>query len=93
LHIKNKANLLIAYQVNINNRYDLDNYLLHRPVTLTDALRGLYYHFYTALDFTNRYRYDHFLSKSDFQYEFEKILLALNPQDRLQNEKEMMRKL
>ena len=50
-----RANLLVAYQKNINNRYDLDviiiplfkkNYLCHKPITVGDVARSIFYNIY-----------------------------------------------
>ena len=50
----------------------------HKSITISDWVRAFYYAIYTEFGLTNKYRYDHFVSKSDAFYEFEKAKLALN---------------
>lgn len=89
--LKKRGALLVAYELNKDNRYDLDvcicisiqNYLHYKPINPMDVLRSIYYQFYVTLGFTNKYRYDHFLSKADWMYEIEKMKIAVNGMDRL----------
>lgn len=72
----------MAYELNRNNRYDLDNYLHYKPINPMDFVRALYYMAYIKLGLTNKYRYDHFIAKPDWLYDLEKIKIALNGMDR-----------
>lgn len=76
------ANKLIAYTKNINNPFDLKNYLHFKTITIGDWIRGFYSLVMTTLGLTNYYRYDHLLAKSDGFYEFEKIKMAMNLADK-----------
>lgn len=69
---------MIAYTVNLPNRYDLDNYLHHKSITMMDVMRAIYYKIWLGFYISNKYRYEHFISKPDIFYIFEKIKLALN---------------
>lgn len=72
------CNLLIAYNKNIFNPVDLNNYLGYKTVNLADWARGLFWGFMVYSKFTNYYRYDHILGKNDLFYEYEKLKFALN---------------
>ena len=45
---------------------------------MSDWLLAFYYHLVVTLNLTNRYKYDEFLGKEDFYYDFEKVTIALN---------------
>jgi hypothetical protein len=45
---------------------------------LGDLVRGVYYLVYKQLGLTNTFRYDHFLSKPDLVYNFEKARLGVS---------------
>lgn len=66
----------MMYLKNIDNPYDLRNYLLAKPVNLGDWLRMAYYAVYRELGLTNRWRYDEFVAKPDVYYRWEKLKLA-----------------
>ncbi|CAD8197898.1 unnamed protein product [Paramecium pentaurelia] len=78
-----RGSLLVAYELNCNNRFDLDNYLHYKPINPMDFIRGLHFQFYVQLGLTNQYRYDHFISKPDWLYEWEQWKIELNGMDRL----------
>lgn len=67
---------IMMYLKNIDNPYDLRNYLLAKPVNLGDWLRMAYYAVYRELGLTNRWRYDEFVAKPDVYYRWEKLKLA-----------------
>jgi hypothetical protein len=73
-----EGNKLVAYHNFIDSRWDLSNYLQYKPLTPMDFLRGLYYAFMTKTGFTNAYRYDHILSRSDKYYEYDVVKNGLN---------------
>lgn len=67
---------IILYLKNLNNPYDLQNYLRAKPVVMGDWMRAVYYFVYRELGFSNRWRYDEYVRKSDVFYRWEKIKLA-----------------
>ena len=73
-----RGNKLAAYWMNLHKRYDLDNYLQYKPITSMDFVRAAYYHFMTKTGLADTYRNEQFLSKSDFAYELEKQMIAVN---------------
>lgn len=73
-----EGNRLVAYHSFIDSRWDLANFLQYKPLTPLDFLRGCYYGFMTRTGFTNAYRYDHILSRSDRYYEYDVLKNALN---------------
>ncbi|KAL4498318.1 hypothetical protein ABPG72_013124 [Tetrahymena utriculariae] len=79
-----RGNELIAYTKHMENRYDLDNYLHQKSITISDWVRAVYYQIWLKFQLSNRYRYDHFIGKYDFIYDFEKVKLALNIQGKNQ---------
>lgn len=70
----------MAYTLNLHDLFDLDNYLRDKPINVFDILRGVFYQIWTKCGFTNKYRYDHIISKWDGIYEFEKIKILLSTQ-------------
>ena len=50
-----------------------------------DIVRAIYYKIWLGLYLSNKYRYEHFLSKPDILYDFEKMRLALNLNGRQEN--------
>lgn len=56
------------------------NYLHQKSITISDWIRATYHEIWLTFQISNKYRYDHFIGKSDFLYDFEKAKLALNPQ-------------
>lgn len=73
-----QGNLLIAYTENIHNAEDLRNYLAQKTVNLMDFIRGAFWKFMIVTNFTNYYRYDHLLRRSDLVYEYEMLKKSLN---------------
>ena len=59
---------MIAYTQNINNKYDLDNYLQYKQINIGDCIRAIWYLVYKKIGLTNNYRFDHFLAKPDIFY-------------------------
>mmetsp|Transcript_7848 Transcript_7848/g.15072 ORF Transcript_7848/g.15072 Transcript_7848/m.15072 type:complete len:222 (+) Transcript_7848:5377-6042(+) len=66
---------LALYNLNKNKRYDLDNYLRHKTVTLGDWLCAIYFNF-------NRWcrSFDPFFYRLQYFYDKERAMLALNLQ-------------
>lgn len=56
----------------------------HKGITISDMLRAIYYEAILLLGLSNLYRYEHFVKKSDFWYNYEKIKVALNVQGKEQ---------
>lgn len=48
-----------------------------KSLTINDILRAFYYEIILILGISNKYRYEHFLSKSDFYYNLEKLKVGL----------------
>jgi hypothetical protein len=61
------------------------NYLHDKSIRISDVLRALYQKVWITLGLSNRYRYEHFIRKPDFIYDYEKIKLGLNFQGKNQN--------
>lgn len=64
------------YLKNINNPYNLQNYLRGKSINMGDWMRSFYYMIYRELGLTNRWRYDEFVSKPNVYYNWEKMKLA-----------------
>lgn len=73
-----KGTLLFGYERFRSTRFDIQNHLFYKPVTLGDWVRSVYYFFMTRAKFTNHYRFDHIVPKPDWLYNYEKVKLALN---------------
>lgn len=82
-----KGNLLVAYNKHIDDQDDLNNYLCYKTVNGLDYLRAFWHLYMTKLGFTNAYRYDHLISRSDTVYEYERVKYALNLPDKLAKNK------
>ena len=67
---------ILLYLKNVNNPYDLQNYLRFKPVNIGDWVRTLYYSVYRELGLSNRWRYDEYVYKPDIYYRWEKLKLA-----------------
>ena len=73
-----RANRLAIYYLNIDKRYDLDNYLHYRPIVPADFARALYYTFMTQTGLADTYRNEQYVARSDFTYELDRQMLLLN---------------
>ena len=51
-----RANRLAIYYLNVHKRYDLDNYLHYKPVTVFDWGRAAYFLFMTQTGLADTYR-------------------------------------
>ena len=51
-----RANKLAVYYFNMHKRYDLDNYLQYKPITLMDWVRAVYYTFMMETGLADSYR-------------------------------------
>ena len=51
-----RANRLAIYYLNLHKRYDLDNYLQYKPITVFDFARTAYYLFMTHTGLADTYR-------------------------------------
>jgi len=56
------------YLKNINNPYEVKNYLRAKPINMGDWLRAFYFTIYRELGLSNRWRYDEFVRKPDVYY-------------------------
>lgn len=75
-----EASRIAIYYINIHKRYDLDNYLHYKPISIFDWLRAGYYGFMMRTGLADKYRNQQFLYKPDMLYEYEKRIIALNLQ-------------
>ena len=73
-----RANRLAIYYLNIHKRYDLDNYLQYKPITLLDWVRTVYYLVMWHTGLADTYRNEQYIPKYDYFYEQERRMLALN---------------
>ncbi|CAI2376731.1 unnamed protein product [Moneuplotes crassus] len=75
-----EASRIAIYYLNVHKRYDLDNYLHYKPITMMDWVRAAYYGFMTKTHLADRYRNQQFLPKHDFFYNYERRTINLNLQ-------------
>ena len=73
-----KANRISAYYLNLNKKYDLDNYLHSKPITPLDFLRALWHLLSIWTGYADTYRNEQFVPKFDFAYEHEVKLHIIN---------------
>lgn len=52
---------------------------------MNDLIRAIFYEIFILFGISNIYRYEHFLSKSDLYYNFEKLKIGLNLPGKEQN--------
>lgn len=75
-----EASRIAIYYINMHRRYDLDNYLQYKPITIGDWLRAAYYGFMLKTGLADKYRNQQFLFKPDFIYDYERRMINLNLQ-------------
>ena len=73
-----EASRIAIYYINMHQRYDLDNYLHYKPITLMDWVRAAYYGFMMTTGLADKYRNQQFISKPDFIYNHERRTINLN---------------
>jgi hypothetical protein len=73
-----EAYMITGYYLNLNNMYDLDNYLHYKNINPMDFIRWLYYNFMLYSGIADTYRNEQFLKKPDFIYNAEMLLLSCN---------------
>jgi hypothetical protein len=73
-----QAYMITGYYLNINNMFDLDNYLQYKCINHMDFIRWLYYYFMLYSGIADTYRNEQFLKKPDFLYNFEMLTLNCN---------------
>ena len=73
-----KANKILLYYINIDNRFDLDNYLQYKMITPLDFIRVIYYKFMLITGIADKYRNEQYIAKFDIFYEIERLLLVAN---------------
>ena len=76
-----EASRIAIYYINIHQRYDLDNYLHYKPISIYDWLRAAYYGFQMVTGLADKYRNQQFLHKPDILYDYERRLINLNLQN------------
>jgi hypothetical protein len=72
MEMTERANRIAVYYLNLHKRYDLDNYLHYKPITVMDWFRCFYYVFMTATGLADTYRNEQYLPKLDFNYDVER---------------------
>ncbi|CDW82998.1 UNKNOWN [Stylonychia lemnae] len=73
-----RANQLAVYYFNLHKRYDLDNYLQYKPISLMDWVRAVYYTFMMQTGLADPYRNEQYFPKLDIFYNFERNMISLN---------------
>lgn len=73
-----KANKVLYYYININNRVDLDNYLLYKRLNPMDFIRCFYYLFMKYSQIADIYRNEQYLPKPDLIYNIEYLMIQSN---------------
>ena len=73
-----RANRIAIYYLNLHKRYDLDNYLQYKPITLMDWGRAGYYLFMWHTGLADTYRNEQYIGKPDWLYERERQLILIN---------------
>jgi hypothetical protein len=76
-----EASRVAIYYTNMHLRYDLDNYLHYKSITVGDWIRAAYYGFMMTTGLADKYRNQQFLSKPDFVYDYERRMINLNLQN------------
>lgn len=73
-----KANKLLLYYMNIDNKYDLDNYLQYKSINIMDLFRALYYKFFLVTGIADVYRNEQYMPKPDILYDYDRLILLAN---------------
>lgn len=73
-----KANKVLYYYINIDNKYDLNNYLQYKMITPMDFIRAFYYKFMLVTGIADTYRNEQYIYKPDLLYDFERLILMSN---------------
>lgn len=73
-----KANKILFYYINIDNRFDLDNYLQYKMINLMDFVRAFYYKVMLITGIADTYRNEQYISKPDFLYDLDRLMLIAN---------------
>ena len=73
-----RANKIAIYYLNLGKKWDLDNYLLAKWVTPMDFVRALWYYGSIWTGYADTYRNEQFIPKTDFWYEHEARMHAIN---------------
>lgn len=76
--MQRRANKIAVYYLNIDKKYDLDNYLLAKWITPMDWVRAAWYNIAIGTGYADTYRNEQFLSRSDFWYNYERKMHAIN---------------
>ena len=76
--LQKRANKIAMYYLNIDKRFDLDNYLAYKPITPMDFVRCAWYYLSYYSGYADMYRNEQYWGKSDFWYEHERKMLILN---------------
>lgn len=73
-----RANKIAIYYLNKDKKYDLDSYLLAKWITPMDWLRAAWFTLSIKTGYADTYRNEQFVPKTDFAYNHERKMLAIN---------------
>lgn len=73
-----KANKVLYYYININNKVNLDNYLLYKAINPMDFIRCFYSIFMKFTQIADIYRNEQYLPKPDILYDLEHLMIQSN---------------
>jgi len=73
-----KANRISMYYLNLNKKYDLDNYLCSKWITPMDFIRVIWYYLSIQSGYADTYRNEQYIPKTDFAYNHEAKMLGIN---------------
>ena len=73
-----RANKIAIYYLNLGKKWDLDNYLLAKWVTPMDFVRAFWFYGSIWTGYADTYRNEQFIPKTDFWYEHEARMHAIN---------------
>ena len=76
--MQRRANKIAIYYLNIDKKYDLDNYLLAKWITPLDFVRATWHYLSKLTGYADTYRNEQYLSKTDLWYAHERKMLAIN---------------
>ena len=69
---------MAAYFNNKDKKFDLDTYLLYKWVSPWDWLRTAWYLVTIKTGYADTYRNEHFLTKTELWYNFERKMIGIN---------------
>lgn len=73
-----RTNMTAVYFNNKDKKFDLDNYLLYKPITPMDWLRTAWYLLSIKTGYADTYRNEQYIPKPDWLYNHERKMLGIN---------------